>query len=243
MRGATISALSRALWLLAVPVIIVAVWFAAGLAGALIPGRIAPALPAGPPVTVWLVRGPIHYDLLLPLTPEVRERFAFAALGGVAVDAPGAAWLLVGWGARDFYRSAGSYADVQAGPVLRAVTGDRAVLRLQAFGEIDPAAAGLGRIDLAPQGLARLIDRIAADLTRDAAGQPILSQAPGLADTDAFWEAEGHFWALNTCNVWAGEVLRAAGVRLGAWTPTPQALALSLWWFGQAGGGGPAATR
>lgn len=40
---------------------------------------------------------------------------------------------------------------------------------------------------------------------------------------------------MRTCNVWVGERLRRAGLPFGNWTPTPQAVRLSLWWNGLAG--------
>jgi hypothetical protein len=51
----------------------------------------------------------------------------------------------------------------------------------------------------------------------------------GLTGSDGFLEAGGRFHALRTCNTWTGRMLRAAGVEVGAWTPTPYALRLSLW--------------
>ncbi len=231
MQGMRIRAIRRALWLLAAPVLVVAVWLLVGFLGALVPGAVRHATSEGQQITIGLARGPIHYDLLLPLTPDLRARFAFAAEGGIPVDNRDAGWLIVGWGAREFYRTAGSYADITVSPVLRAITGDASVLRLEAYPAFDLGAAGIATVALSPLGYAALLARIEAELVRDASGQPVLSKAPGLTATDAFWEARSRFSALRTCNVWVGEVLREAGKPVGIWTPTPQALALSLWWF------------
>ncbi|MFM2389506.1 MAG: hypothetical protein RLZZ437_1061, partial [Pseudomonadota bacterium] len=85
---------------------------------------------------IGLVVGPIHTDLLIPLTPAVKTRLAFAIPDGVPLDAPGAEWLLVGWGARQFYTTAGTFADVTMGATVKAIIGDTAVLRLDAVGRI-----------------------------------------------------------------------------------------------------------
>jgi hypothetical protein len=47
-----------------------------------------------------------------------------------------------------------------------------------------------------------------------------------------FYRAKGRFNILHTCNAWTGEVLRAAGIRFGLWTPTTQAVKLGLWLHG-----------
>ena len=79
--------------------------FSVTLIGALVPGSRARLLPEDAAIEIGLIAGPIHYDLLLPLTPEIRSRFAFANKDGVAVDNPRAGWLFAGWGAREFYRA------------------------------------------------------------------------------------------------------------------------------------------
>lgn len=212
---------------LAAPFAIVTLWLVAGFAGASLPGRVTPQ--DGPEVIeIGLLATPIHYDLLLPMTPALRARFGFAAADGVAVDAPDAGWLLVGWGAREFYTSAGRYADVPLRAVARGIAGDASVVRLEAWGQFAledlPQATPLR---LTQGGYAALLDLISAEI-----GEPSLVRAPGLAEGDAFYAGRTGFSALRTCNVWIGEALRTAGVRLGIWTPTPQALRLSLWQFG-----------
>ena len=198
-------------------------WMLAGLLGGLIPGPTAPQ-PGPPAVQIGLVATPIHYDLLLPLDDDLRARFGFAAAAGVDIGNPAAGWLLVGWGAEGFYTSAGRYSDIPAWAVARAITGDRSVLRLEAW-ENRPLAdfAQTRSLMLSAQGYEALIDRILSEL-----GTPELVQAPGLTRRDAFFRASTPFNGLYTCNAWVGEALRDAGVPLGIWTPSPQSLRLRL---------------
>lgn len=136
------------------------------------------------------------------------------------VSNPAVDWVLAGWGARDFYTSTGSYSDMRPGPVWRAMTGDASVLRVEVLGPIDPT--GLTRVPLSERQFTRLLGAIAA--TRTGAR---LADA-GFTATDGFFEARGRFSILRTCNTWIGEMLRAAGLRFGRWTPTPQAVRLAL---------------
>ena len=132
------------------------------------------------------------------------------------------------WGARGFYTQAGSYSDIPLRAVARAALGDTAVIRLEAWRDFTPEdLPGTRVLHLSPAGLTALVARIEADL-----GPPMPIAAAGLTGRDAFFAARGRFSALRTCNVWVGEALRAADLSLGRWTPTPQALRLSLWWNG-----------
>lgn len=182
----------------------------------------APRLDAPREYRIGLVAGPIHYDLLIPLHDDIRERFAFADAAGVPVTDPKAEWLLVGWGAQGFYTSTARLADIALPVVWRAATGDNAVMRLDVVGRI----ADFSQIPLIAlsQGEAyALMDAILASLDRQEA-LPL----PGFTLTDAFFPARGRFHLFNTCNVWIGETLRAAGLPFGLWTPFPQSIRLSL---------------
>jgi uncharacterized protein (TIGR02117 family) len=201
-------------------------YFAAAGLGALWPGSHA-NLPSGNDVAIGLLRGPIHYDLLLPLTDELRVQFGFANDAGVPVSNPSAEWLLVGWGARGFYTTVGSYSDLNTTAIWDGVTGDDAVMHLDVAGHFRDLP-GLIYLPLSQAQFAALVARINGSFLHDQTGAVIALPIPGLGANDAFFAAKGHFNLLHTCNVWIGETLRAAGVPFGAWTPTPQSVALSL---------------
>ena len=86
--------LLRRLWrgtlLLLLPVLL---YLGAAVGGALLPGSTGQATPDGDDarIDVVMVAGPIHYDFLLPLTPETRAaistsgRMLPSASGGVAM--------------------------------------------------------------------------------------------------------------------------------------------------------------
>ncbi len=203
-------------------------YYCAALLGAVAPGASAD-LPRAADQFVGLVRGPIHYDLLLPLTPEIRSHFGYAKGAGVDIANPNAEWLVVGWGARDFYTSTATLAQINKSAVWHGIVGDDSVIHLDISGNL----RGVDSIDF--RGLSRaqmgaLIDFIDSSFQRDQTGQPI-ALTERFSDHDAFFAGRGQFNLFRTCNVWIGEALRAAGLPFGVWTPTPQAVDLSLSWF------------
>lgn len=227
--------LRRLRWLLSLILSLPLIYVLAGFAGAL---WTAPGLDDAAPrlVRLGLLRGPIHYDLLLPLDPALRDRFAFAeAEGGVPLRHPQARWLLFGWGSAAFYTTAGRYADIAPGAVWTAMTGDSAVIRLDVLPDLPADQPGLVWLDLTAAEYARLLQGLETDFTRDSAGRRLPLPA-ALSETDGFWQAEGHFDLGRTCNVWLGQQLRAAGLPFGRWTPTVWSVNLSLWWTGRASG-------
>ncbi len=199
----------------------------AALVGALWPGRVAEVAESGAAREIRLIAGPIHYDVLLPLTPEVVSRFSFVEAAGVPIRHPEARWLSVGWGSEAFYTRTGTYADISLPVIWRAATGDSSVLRFEALGILSehPAIRTL-TLDEAR------FDALVADLARATGADPRALDVAGHSATDAFYAAEGHFDLLRTCNTWVADRLRAAGVPMGVWTPTPYAVTLSLRRFG-----------
>ena len=218
--------LRLAAFVLALPVL----YLLAGFVGALIPGGGDTA--EGPAtIRVGLLRGPIHYDFLLPVDERTRPAFAFAeAQKGVPVSHPQARWIVVGWGSEAFYTTAGSYADITAAAVWTAATGDDAVMRVDVLAAFPDGADGPRWLDITPEAYARLLDGIGASFVRGGDGAPRPVAVAGLTGSDGFWQAAGHFNLLHPCNDWVGAQLRAAGLRFGRWTPTPQAVTLALWW-------------
>ncbi len=108
-----------------------------GLFGGLIPGPTATFDNDGTEVRIGLARGPIHYDFLLPVDRNLRERFAFAEAAGVPLYHPQARWMVLGWGAAAFYTRTGESGDFALGPAAHAITGDGSVLRLDVVGPVD----------------------------------------------------------------------------------------------------------
>jgi len=189
----------------------------------LIPGR-GPDLSGPPARTIALFQGPIHTDILFPLTPDVRARFAFAEAAGVPISDPAAEWLMLGWGSQAFYTTAGTYADITANAVITAATGDAAVIRLDVTGALG-TAPNLRYVTLSEAQFAALLARV-----RGAIASTTALDHPGFTGSDAFFPATGRFHALRTCNAWLGETLRASGIPFGLWTPANWSVTLALDW-------------
>lgn len=202
----------------------------APLAGAFVPRPLLAPDPPGPGPTrrILVLANPIHTDIALPADPDVIERFGFLADAGVPVFAPSVKWLVVGWGGRAFYLETPTWSDLKPGPVLSALTLDRAVMHVDLGGGIEPGAAGVTPVDLAPDAFAEVLQATLAGFARGADGAPQLIEGRSYGEYDRFYEGSGRFNALVGCNTWTSAVLRAGGLRTGWWNPLPQSLGWSL---------------
>lgn len=181
-------------------------------------------------IHVLLVSGPIHYDFALPLTAETRSVFGDLSEAGIAMQDPRAKWLLVGWGAREFYTTTGGHGDLNLQAIWRAATGDASVLRVDLWGAL-PEGHSLPHIELTSTEYTALLRAIRASFASGQDAQPIAIDASGFTASDRFFEAEGRFHLFRTCNTWVSRMIRSAGLDFGAWMPTPYAVRLSLMRF------------
>lgn len=177
---------------------------------------------------ILVLSNPIHTDIALPVDADVLARFGFVAERGVPIDAPGARWLILGWGGRDFYLQTPTWADVKLGPLLKGVTLDRSVLHVDVAGQIPLHHPAVRAFQVDGRDFQAMLDAIEASFARGVGGRPIAVPDRAYGETDAFYEAEGLFNALVGCNAWTSRVLRAGGLKVGVWTPLPILLRASL---------------
>ena len=127
-----------------------------------------------------------------------------------------------GWGEAKFYLKTPTWWDVRPATVAAAAVGSDRVLVHVDHAPAPPAGANVRAIVLRPAEYRRL----AAYLRASMAARP--GHRFGYAANDVFYTGRGRYSAVCTCNAWAGDALRFAGVRVGQWTPFPVTV---LWWF------------
>jgi uncharacterized protein (TIGR02117 family) len=173
-------------------------------------GRTAPA--SG--VTIWVEDNGIHTTIVMPKRAAgVDWTGAFPARDLREPRYGGWGHVAVSWGERDFFVGTPTWWDLKPATVLRAMVGsDATVLHVE---HVAPPVAGeaVRAIVLRPEEYLRLAGFVRASIGPGAAVR-------GYAGYDAFYPARGRYDAARTCNWWTGRALRAAGVTVGAWTPT-----------------------
>ncbi len=160
---------------------------------------------------IYVADNGIHTDLVLPardfadlVRPQHFREGRAAAQG----------WLMFGWGDRDFYLSTPSWWQLNPWKGAKALVGAGSTV-LHVMHVREPAAGPRIRpLNLRPEEYRKLVDYVRATFARGEVVQ-------GYGGRDAFYPAKGGYSLIRTCNEWTAGGLRAAGVRMGAWTPLP----------------------
>lgn len=163
--------------------------------------------------TIFIQTNGVHTGIVMPFVAEGidwRERVRANDLP----DPRGAGqWLAFGWGDRGFYVDTPTWRQARLSTIVTALTGSgKTVMHVDHLDAFAPDE-NWRPLRLRPDEYRRLAAFIGATF---ADGHHVTA---GYTPRDVFYTATGRYSALRTCNVWTGEALRHAGVRMGRWTP------------------------
>lgn len=212
------SGLRRGAWWVAATVITVALlYFAAALAGALIPRNAGWQEPEQG-ITFYIWDNGVHVDLVLPARAAGINLHEITPPKHMQGEIASPQWVALGWGQREFYLETPTWGDLTPRNALRAVTGGDSLMRIS-HREQRPGGGGVREIRVDPEGYRRMVAFASASFDRRQDGQPILLESEAHQPNDAFYEAMGGYNAFRTSNQWTADALAEAGIRVGVWTP------------------------
>lgn len=166
---------------------------------------------------VYLRSNGVHVDILMPAKAHGLDWRPLIPASDFA-DAPAdPRWFAFGAGERRVYLDTPTWSDLTPRTVWAALTGGEQILHVERT--LGPGIE-LRAVRLRPQEYRRLWAAIRAEFD----GPPQLIDHPGYGADDAFYEGRGKATALHTCNNWAADKLRLAGVETSLWSPFAQGL-------------------
>jgi uncharacterized protein (TIGR02117 family) len=180
-------------------------------------------------VEILLIDNGVHADLVVPLNHASFPMIRYLENGKFIVARDMFEYAIIGWGSRKFYLETETWDDLRVSTVGYALSGfDRTTVHVRLLSGLDWPTDASRQIRISPDQFARLGEHIVSSfqLNNDGKGIPIVGAH--YRNDDAFFEGQGNYNLFRTCNVWVGQGLKRAGVRVGVWTVTPNALFASL---------------
>ena len=199
------------------PVLLLYLYAVAGLAGGALPAAGARPRPARG-VTIWVENNGVHTGLVLPTVAAGVDWRPLARPEHLRDPRLASRWLAIGWGDRDFFLRTPTWWDLNPLLVLRAAIGSPASLVHLEHIRRPSVGPDVRAVVLRPDEYRRLAAFLRASV---AAERGEIRWRHGYDRFDAFYAGTGRYSAGRTCNEWTGAALRAAGVRMGRWTPFP----------------------
>jgi uncharacterized protein (TIGR02117 family) len=199
------------LWAVATVLGLVASYAVAGLIGGSIPSNrdwVAPA----EGVHIFVESNGVHTGIIVPKVAAGVDWRGVARAEDLRDPRYGAFdHVSFGWGEKAFYLETPTWAGVKLRTVVASAVGsDRTLMHVDHLPR-PRAGDGAREIVVTLAQYRRLAAYIRASF-RDGG-----ARYRGYAGYDAFYEANGRYDAVRTCNAWTGDALRFAGVKVGWW--------------------------
>ena len=179
-------------------------------------------------ITVYLANNGVHADIIMPASAQGLDWEPLVPKRHFAAPDPGAGWVAFGSGEERVYLETPRWRDISLETIWSALTGGKRVMHVEWVA--DPGYADRA-IRLRPEEYRRLWAAVRADFEQGEDRLPVHIEHPGYGRSDAFYWATGQANMFYTCNTWAANRLRIAGVETSLWTPFVQGLA---WRYRQA---------
>ncbi len=174
-------------------------------------------------VVIFVNTNGVHTGIGMPAVNAIMDWRSYAPAAHLR-EPIAADYLIIGYGHRDFYLNTPSWAELSFATALDASFGNGPAL-LHVDHVVDPQESSEQRaLTLSEDEYRRLVAYIRPRFRLDREGRTIPVIGRGYDEHDMFYEAEGGFNAWLNCNEWTGRALRAAGVRMGFWTPIEQSV-------------------
>lgn len=183
------------------------------------PGVDLPQSDSNGTVQIMVETNGTHTGIVVPIVSAEKDwREVFPSARQPRPDGLMPTHLAIGWGEREVFLHVPTWGDLKPTTALRIATvGGDALMRVSHY--VRPAPAENYRpVDISSAQYRQLVQAIERALPETSAGQPRPILRGTFAD-DAYYEANGSYSLLNTCNTWVGATLAEAGVDMGAWTP------------------------
>lgn len=193
-------------------------YFTAGAVGSMVPAN--PGWEeAEEGVTIFVRTNGVHTWLMVPAVSEEANWLAIADPRHIRDPRYAGDYVAFGYGNRDFYLNTPTWADLSVTTALAAAFGrGPALVHVDHVWNSGPDEYQQP-VTLRRAEYARLAEHIRESFLLDGEGKPIPLLGRGYGPSDVFYEGRGNYNMARTCNEWTGEGLRAAGIRMGAWTP------------------------
>ena len=170
-------------------------------------------------VEIFIKSNGVHTDFVVPVkTSEMNWYNHFPASTFESVDT-NYQYISMGWGDKGFFLNTPTWADLKFSTAFKAAFFLSSTAMHVTYIRNKPDTNELcKKIVLSQSEYKILVDYIKSSF-ETLKNKPQLINHVGYSEQDNFYEANGTYSFLKTCNVWTGQGLKKVGVKIGIWTP------------------------
>lgn len=190
-------------------------------------GRIAVAEEAGtkPDMDIYILTNGVHTDIVMPVKTDVIDWSKEVKFENTQGKDTAYNYLAIGWGDKGFYMEIDEWSELTFRIAFKAAFGLSTSAIHATYYKDMVEGDDCKRIRISEQQYIRLVEYLQKGFRHDTDGHVIhIATDATYGDSDSFYEGVGSYSLFRTCNTWANDGLKAAGLKACLWTPFQSAI-------------------
>jgi uncharacterized protein (TIGR02117 family) len=172
-------------------------------------------------IQVYIYTNGVHTDIVMPVKNELQDWSAKVPFANTKSKQTDYNYIGIGWGDKGFYLDTPTWADLKFSTAFKAAfwLSDSA-MHCSYYKKMTEGNDCI-KIMISKDQYKKLVQFVEDKFDRDEKGNFVLIPTDAVySDNDAFYDAQGRYSFLDTCNTWANDALKASGQKAALWTPS-----------------------
>lgn len=172
-------------------------------------------------IPVYIYTNGVHTDIVMPVKNDVQDWSTKILFSNTKSKSTDYNYVGVGWGDKGFYLDTPTWADLKFSTAFKAAFWLSESAMHCTFYKTMKEGDDCKKIMISKDQYKKLVDFVDAKFDKDQNGNYNLVPTNAVyGNDDAFYDAQGKYSFLNTCNTWANDALKAADQKAAFWTPS-----------------------
>jgi uncharacterized protein (TIGR02117 family) len=169
-------------------------------------------------VQIYILSNGVHTDVVLPIRNEIKDWTTMINSAETKSRDTNVSYAAFGWGDKGFYLETPTWADLKFSTAFKAMfflsTSAMHVTFYKSLNESERCK----KVCITQESYRKLVSYIDNSFMI-VNNHPHLLKGASYANNDLFYDANGTYNLFYTCNTWANNALKAAGLKACMWTP------------------------
>ncbi len=175
---------------------------------------------SGNDMEIYILSNGVHVDIVVPVKSELIDWSQHMEYDHTRAADTLADWIAFGWGDKGFYLDTPTWAELKFSVAFKAAFAlGSSAIHSTFYRELEESET-CKKLTISKEQYADLVHFIKESLEWTSDNQVKLIETDArYSDHDAFYEAHRVYHLFYTCNTWANNALKAAGLKASLWTP------------------------
>jgi len=169
-------------------------------------------------VEIYILTNGVHTDLVLPYRNQYMDWRKWVNPSHTKSGDSNVANVAFGWGDKGFYLETKTWDELKFSTAFKAVFYLGSSAMHVSFHKKLRETASCRKICVSKESYLKLVEHITESFDADSVGVPRQIAGAAFTNHDAFYDAKGKYSLFYTCNTWANDGLKSAGLKACYWT-------------------------